>query len=66
MPSMKDKVKKLTPAETKAAIETLAEIALLGDGIKGEAIDWIAIGKRAKAMANEAFKPKCKCCGKPL
>lgn len=58
------RMRKLTPKETKAALETLANISMIGDGLKPEIIDWANIGKNAKAMAREVFRPKCKECGK--
>lgn len=57
-------MRKLTPKETKAALETLAKISTMGDGISEKIIDWANIGKNAKHMARLAFTPKCAKCGK--
>lgn len=57
-------MRRLTPKETRAALETLTKISMMGDGIKADIVDWINIGKNAKAMAREALRPKCTRCGK--
>jgi len=57
-------MRKLTPKETKAAIETLYKISQMGEGMRENVIDYSNIGKNAKAMAREAFRSKCSKCGK--
>lgn len=45
------------------AEETLAEIALLGHGLKSSAIDWANIGRLAVDKAQKSLAGRCSECG---